>query len=147
MRIDPQAVAAAMGGPKTIGRKVDSMLDLNSVLIDGLPRAALDYLADELVFPASGRKRKSEFIVRYVPRATYQRSEKLNLNHGETVERIARLYAMLLEIFEDKDSAREFLNKPHPELGDQIPLELARTEVGGRAVEELLDKGLHGLPV
>lgn len=33
-----------------------------------------------------------------------------------------------------------------PELNNRVPLEVALTEVGGREVEKVIERGLHGLP-
>ena len=38
------------------------------------------------------------------------------------------------------------MSKPHRELNDGTPLEAARTELGARRVEELLEKLFYGLP-
>ena len=84
---------------------------------------------------------------RIVPRATCQRVERFNLQVSETAERIARLYAMALSAFQDPDAAARFMMRRHPELHDRTPFDAALTEVGGREVEEIIDRGLHGLPV
>jgi uncharacterized protein (DUF2384 family) len=39
------------------------------------------------------------------------------------------------------------MNAPHAELDGRAPLEVAVTEVGARHVEELIERGRHGLPV
>ena len=50
-------------------------------------------------------------------------------------------------VWDDRERAREWMNKPHRELGKRSPLEAARTELGARRVENLLDKLFYGLPV
>jgi uncharacterized protein (DUF2384 family) len=35
----------------------------------------------------------------------------------------------------------------HPELQGKTPFDAALTEVGGRRVEEIIERALHGLPV
>jgi putative toxin-antitoxin system antitoxin component (TIGR02293 family) len=81
-----------------------------------------------------------------VPRATYQRVDRFNLQVGETTERLARLYALALSVFENRAAAARFLMNPHPELDDRTPFDVALTEIGGREVEEVIERGLHGLP-
>ena len=34
-----------------------------------------------------------------------------------------------------------------PELNGKTPLDAALTEIGGRQVEEIIERGMHGLPV
>jgi uncharacterized protein (DUF2384 family) len=60
---------------------------------------------------------------------------------------LARLYAMAHAIWQDAQATRRFLMTPHLELGGKTPLDAALTEVGGRRVEEVITRGLHGLPV
>ena len=59
---------------------------------------------------------------------------------------MARLYAMALSAFEDSDAAARFLTTPHDELEGRTPFDVALTEIGGREVEEVIERGLHGLP-
>ena len=48
--------------------------------------------------------------------------------------------------FQDPDLAARFMMRPHPELDDRAPFDAALTEIGGREVEEVIERGLHGLP-
>ena len=81
-----------------------------------------------------------------VPRATYQRSDRLSLQPSETVERLARLYTLALEAFEDNEAAAQFMMTEHPELENRTPFVTGLTELGGRMVEEVIARGMHGLP-
>jgi putative toxin-antitoxin system antitoxin component (TIGR02293 family) len=49
--------------------------------------------------------------------------------------------------WDDPDHARTWMNQPHSELAGRTPLSVATTELGARAVEEVLDKLFYGLPV
>jgi putative toxin-antitoxin system antitoxin component (TIGR02293 family) len=122
------------------------MRELDALVRDGMPRTALDVFIDKV-----GGGARSAYAVqlrnRIVPRATYRRVERFNLQVSETTERMARLYAMALAVFEEPDAAARFLSTTHPELGNRTPFEAALTEIGGREVEEVIERGLHGLPV
>ncbi len=54
---------------------------------------------------------------------------------------------MALFAFQDPDAATRFMMRRHPELHDRTPFDAALTEVGGREVEQIIDRGLHGFPV
>jgi putative toxin-antitoxin system antitoxin component (TIGR02293 family) len=82
-----------------------------------------------------------------VPKATYQRSAQLNPAHSQKAERLARVFAMAESIWQDQTEARRFMNTPHAELKGRTPVEVAMTEVGARQVEEVIERGRHGLPV
>jgi putative toxin-antitoxin system antitoxin component (TIGR02293 family) len=84
---------------------------------------------------------------RIVPKATYQRRARLNPAHSQKAERLARVFALVESVWHDEAEARRFMNAPHVELGDRTPLEVAMTEVGARQVEEVIERGRHGLPV
>jgi putative toxin-antitoxin system antitoxin component (TIGR02293 family) len=82
-----------------------------------------------------------------MPKATGQRGEKLNRAHSQKAERLARLFATAESIWHDEGAARRFMNTAHAELNGRTPLEVAMTEVGARQVEEVIERGRHGLPV
>jgi putative toxin-antitoxin system antitoxin component (TIGR02293 family) len=144
--INAQAIAQVLGGRKALGRPIRSMTELDELVSEGIPRPALDALVSHLASPEDER---TQLSLRYkiIPRATYQRSPRLNLHYSETTERLARLYAMAHAVWQDAETTRRFLMTPHPELGGKTPLDAALTEIGGRRVEEVIARGLHGLPV
>ena len=51
-----------------------------------------------------------------------------------------------MSAFQESNDAARFLANEHPELNNRVPLEVALTEVGGCEVEEVVERGLHGLP-
>ena len=60
-------------------------------------------------------------------------------------EHLAKLCA---EAFgNDTEAAVLFMIRPHPELKNRTPGSIARTEAGARAVAEIIQRGLHGLPI
>ena len=109
------------------GRRVRSMRELDDIVRDGMPKPALD-----------------TFIA--LISATYQRVDRFNLQVSETTERMARLYALALSVFEDQAITTRFMMNAHPELDGKAPFDVALTEIGGREVEEIIARGLHGLP-
>jgi putative toxin-antitoxin system antitoxin component (TIGR02293 family) len=58
----------------------------------------------------------------------------------------ARIYARVLDLFAgDRSAAVRWLTQPKISLGGAVPLELARTEVGGREIEATIDRIEHGV--
>ena len=145
MVIPAEQIANVLGGQRVLGRRVTSMRELDNVVRRGMPKSALDTIIDTLRAAQYG-----EFAVRLrnqiVPRTTYMRVDRFNLQVSETTERMARLYALALSVFGDSDGAIRFLANAHPELNNRPPFEVALTEIGGREVEEVIERGLHGLP-
>lgn len=116
MVISPEQIADVLGGPPILGRRVTSMRELDEVVRAGMPRSALDAFIEAL---RTGRE--DDFAIRLrnriVPRTVYERVDRLNLQVSETTERMARLYAMTLAVFEEPAAAIRFLAGAHRELG------------------------------
>ena len=76
------------------------MRELDDIVRDGMPKTALAFFIDVL-----GELQYGEFAVqlrnKIVPRATYNRVDRFNLQVSETTERMARLYAMALSVFDE----------------------------------------------
>ena len=145
MNVPAEKIAEVLGGRRVLGRSVHSMRELDVIVREGMPKSALDKFIAFLT--ASNRGTETvQLRNKIVSRATYQRVDRFNVQVGETTERLARLYALALSVFEDRDAAKRFLMNPHPELDGRTPFDVALTEIGGREVEEVIERGLHGLP-
>lgn len=143
--MDIRGVARILGGRSVLKRDVHSLAELQQVVSAGLPVQSLNLTAEYI----GGTPRDvSRLKDRLVPPATRKRRKSvLKADESERVERLARMMAIAEEVWEDRDTAREFLRTPHPLLGDRPPLELARTELGARQVEELLRDMEQSLPL
>jgi|GEM_PF-288586 len=64
---------------------------------------------------------------------------------SDRLVRYARIVEMATEVFEDKHSAQSWLKRPQVGLGDRIPLDMMKSEVGAREVENLLMRIEHGV--
>lgn len=146
MSVTADEIAAVLGGRRTLGHRVRTMRELEAVVRDGIPKTALDAFIRALAATRPEPDLTVTLRNKIVPRATYQRVRRFNLQVSETTERLARLYALALSVFEDREAATRFLMTPHPELDDRAPFDVALTEIGGREVEEVIERGLHGLP-
>lgn len=111
----------------------------------GLPVDAVKVLQGEL--KRLGVARPSQFVNRIVSRATRQRRERLTREQAETVLRISAIVALAVYVWGDEGDASEFLNRAHPMLGGEKPIEMALTEGGARHVEEILWGLYNCLPV
>lgn len=142
--IHPERIAEVMGGVAILGQEVRSFQDLESSVTGGLPKVALRRTL-ERVYEKAGDLR--EAMYRVVPEATFKRRTLLSQEEGERTERLARIIAAAEYVLDDREDAREWLTKPHPELDGRTPLQAAESELGARRVEQVLDSILFGLPV
>ena len=148
MSVTATEVAQILGGRRVLGRSIRHLRDLEELVREGVPKPALERLVALLAAPygSGDRDLRAGLRNRIVSRATYQRVERFNLQVSETTERLARLYALAAAAFADGSAAARFMLTPHPELDDRTPFDVALNEVGGRQVEEVIERGLHGLP-
>jgi putative toxin-antitoxin system antitoxin component (TIGR02293 family) len=143
--IEVKRIVAVMGGRSVLGKAVTSIEELEEIVGEGLPKAALRTTVRR-VFPLP--REANRCLYRIVPEATYKRRNgKLRVIESERTERLARVIAAAETVWDDQNDAREWLLKPHQELGDRAPIECALTELGARQVEALLDRLQYGLPV
>jgi putative toxin-antitoxin system antitoxin component (TIGR02293 family) len=128
------------------GRRVSSP---SPVLIEkavesGLPRESLRQVAEAI---AGGDKAKASVLERgIVPKTTLERREsKLSRQESERTERIARTFVYARHALGTEAEAREFMTSPHPELEGRSPLEAAKTDLGARRAEQILNALEFGL--
>lgn len=71
---------------------------------------------------------------------------RLKPEESDRLLRISRIVDQATALFEgDKHAAMQWLQTPQPGLADQQPLAFARTEIGARAVEDLIGRLEHGV--
>jgi putative toxin-antitoxin system antitoxin component (TIGR02293 family) len=139
--IAPESIAEILG----LGASVRTVGELELAVSQGLPKRALERLSARLY---EDRGIANAYKFKVVPQATWKRrSKRLSVAESEKTERLARVLAMAEYVWDDRGKAREWMSKPHRELNNETPLEVARTELGARRVEDLLDKLYFGLPV
>jgi len=138
--IAPESIAEILG----LGAAIRTVHQLESAVSAGLPKRSLERLSARLY---EDRRVASAYKFKVVPQATWKRrSKRLSVEESERTERVARVLAAAEHVWDDRDQAREWMSKPHRELNGQSPIEAARTELGARRVEDLLDRLYFGLP-
>ena len=68
-------------------------------------------------------------------------------DESDRLMRAARVFGRALELFEgEPEAARHWLTSKQPLLGNLVPLDLSSTDLGARAVEQLVGRLGHGIP-
>lgn len=110
----------------------------------GLPFSALDGVAG-----AAGVGRLALARVIGLPSTTLARRRKagsLSSEESDRLVRVARLVSMVYEMMGGNEvAARRWLRDPHELLEGESPLERASTEAGGREVEQIIGRLVHGV--
>ncbi|MGH7838909.1 MAG: antitoxin Xre/MbcA/ParS toxin-binding domain-containing protein [Candidatus Binataceae bacterium] len=126
-------------------QRIRSLRQLASAVERGLPKSALRSSAARIYENAAAQ---SELIHRVIPEATLKRRrDVLKADESERTERLARVIATALYVWDNEADARRFLTTAHGELDGRRPIDLALSELGAREVEELLWKLHYGMPV
>ena len=73
------------------------------------------------------------------------KKSRLDLVASDRLVRSARLLSIAQDVLEDDEAAARWLKAPQRALDGQVPLQLAQTDVGTRAVEALLGRMEHGV--
>ena len=71
--------------------------------------------------------------------------QNLTLDEADGISRLLRVVAAARRLFENNDRAAHWLRSSNPALDGAIPIRLARTDVGGRAVEQVLGRLEYGI--
>ena len=119
-----------------------NQLDFVRLVRDGIPYSRLLFAVDNLGISMENAAR----AVGVAPRSLARRKGKrLDKRESEAFLRLVRIHAMATEILEDQEKARRWLLKPNRALGGEPPLAWLDTDIGGRAVEDVLGRIAHGV--
>lgn len=118
------------------GEGASSPYGLISRIEGGLPVHSVERIA-QLLAPHD-----AQFKYRLLPKATYERrkaSRRLSFDEGTRLARIARIWALALDVWQTDEGARDFLFRPHAMLGDRRPIDLViQSEFGAELVIDVL---------
>ncbi len=138
--IATEAVAGILG----IEQDVHSVADLDRAILHGLDKKSVVRVVSRIALNERDARTLRDQVV---PSATWKRTNgRLSRQASERTERLARVMAHAEYVWDDLDLAREWMNKPHPELDGRTPLAAAATELGARSVEYILNCLFYGLP-
>jgi putative toxin-antitoxin system antitoxin component (TIGR02293 family) len=135
-----QAIAAVLSLVPTPA----SFAELDARVAHGLPKGALRASVNRVCDTAEQRTR---LLHRIVPVASYKRRRTaLTPDESGKTERLARVFATAVEVWDSEPDAQAFLTTPHAMLEGRSPLDVALTEIGARRVEQLLARLYYGIP-
>jgi putative toxin-antitoxin system antitoxin component (TIGR02293 family) len=64
---------------------------------------------------------------------------------SDRLSRIAQVWSCALDVWQNDEDARAFLNRPHAMLDGRTPMGAAlKTEAGARMIEDILGRLKHG---
>ncbi len=121
-----------------------SSVFIEKAVESGLPRTALRRLAESIAGGDKAKVAALEWGV--VPKTTLERREtRLSPQESERTERVARLFVHARRALGTAAEARAFMTTPHPELDGRTPIDAAKTDLGTRRTEQILNALEYGL--
>lgn len=136
------AVAALLGGPRHVGRKVKDSNDLVLAIRRGLPASSLERLAVEIEFPVERVAAAAGVTARTWAR---RRGKLLKPDESDRLVRLARIVAMARSVLGSSQKARDWRSRPHRGLSGQEPISLLDTDIGVGQVQAVLGRIAYGV--
>ena len=136
------AVIAELGGEPVLGRSLRTETDLQAAIREGFPQTVV-----EKVMHAAGLTLKElATSLDLSPRSLQRRRREGRLARYESdrLYRLARIVALAKHYLGDDETATRWLRRPNRALGGCTPLQLIDTELGARAVENVLGRIAYG---
>ena len=142
--METEAIAAVLGGRKVLGKAIKKPDELARLVRKGLPAGSVAALAEKLDVGNAVLSRKLGIPQRTLTRRLSQGS-RLTAAESDRTVRIARVYANAVEMIGDEEKAVEWLRTPNRALGGERPLDQLDTDLGSRAVEDILGRIAYGV--
>ena len=139
-----EAIAEVLGGRKVLGKDIKKPHDLAELVRKGLPASAVTALAEKLDLGNAVLSRKLGIPQRTLTRRLSQRS-RLTAAESDRTVRVARVYANAVEMIGNEEKAVGWLLTPNRALGGERPLDQLDTDLGARAVEDILGRIAYGV--
>lgn len=138
------ASAASLLGLEGDERKFHlTSMEWISAIRRGIPSSAVDALTAFLLVSQTEFSDALDIPVRTLVRRKGE--GLLNSEESAKVVRVARVIQRAEEVFDDPDSARDWLKSANTSLGGETPMSLLDTEIGAEAVIDTLGRIEHGV--
>jgi putative toxin-antitoxin system antitoxin component (TIGR02293 family) len=137
-------IAEILGGRKVLGKAVTTPDELAQLVRKGLPARAVNALADKLALGSMVLSRTLGIPQRTMTRRLSQGS-RLTAAESDRAVRLARVYAIAVEMIGEEEKAVQWLSTPNRALGGERPLDQLDTDVGARQVEDILGRIAYGV--
>jgi putative toxin-antitoxin system antitoxin component (TIGR02293 family) len=137
-----RAVIAELGGEPVWGRSLQNQTDLQAAIRDGFPRSVVEELMQSAGLTLKELAASLDLSLRSLQRRRHQ--GRLARFESDRLYRLARVVALAKHYLGDPDVAIRWMKKPNRALGGKSPLDSIDTELGARAVENVLGRIAYG---
>lgn len=138
-------IAAVLGGRKVLRRSITSAMQMAELVAQGLPKESAFHLQGLLALNDQRLSKSLGVSAKTLGRLRKSAGGQLSSLQSDRVYRLARVFGLATDVFEDQGAAREWLLSAQVGLGNRIPIELMQSEAGAREVEDLLLRIEYGV--
>ena len=136
------AVVEELGGEPVFGRSLRSETDLQAALREGFPQLVVEKVRRAAGITLKELASSLDLSARSLQRR--RRAGRLARYESDRLYRLARIIALAKHYLGNEETATRWLKRPNRALGARPPLELIDTELGARAVENVLGRIAYG---
>jgi len=136
------AVVEELGGEPVLGRSFRTATDLQSAIREGFPQTVVEEVMHAAGLTLKELAASLDLSARSLQRR--RRQGRLARYESDRLYRLARIVALAKHYVGDEETATRWLKRPNRALGGSAPLELIDTELGARAVENILGRIAYG---
>jgi putative toxin-antitoxin system antitoxin component (TIGR02293 family) len=137
------SVESLLGGRAVLGVRPKSRLDWVAVIRKGIPARAVESLQKATNLPQSELARALGIPERTLARR--KREGVLSTEESAKVLRLARVFGRAEDVFDNGETALDWLRSPNASLAGKTPLGLLDTDVGAESVLDTLGRIEHGV--
>jgi putative toxin-antitoxin system antitoxin component (TIGR02293 family) len=136
------AVIEELGGEAALGRSLRTETDLQAAIREGFPQAVVEEVMQAAGLTLKELATSLDLSARSLQRR--RREGRLARYESDRLYRLARIIALAKYYLGGAETATHWLRRPNRALGRRTPLELVDTELGARAVENVLGRIAYG---
>lgn len=137
-----ESVVEQLGGKSALGRSPRTETELQTAIREGFPQPVVE----EVMRSGGLTLKEVSAILDLSPRSLQRRRHEGRLARYESdrLYRLARILALAKMYLGDAETAMRWLRRPNHAMGGSVPLETIDTELGARAVENVLGRIAYG---
>lgn len=142
MASELNAVIEELGGEPVLGRSLRTERDLQAAIREGFPQTVVEEVMHAAGLTLKELAASLDLSVRSLQRR--RREGRLARYESDRLYRLARIVVLAKHYLGDDETALRWLRRQNRALGGSTPLQLIDTELGARAVENVLGRIAFG---
>lgn len=136
------AIVDELGGEPVLGRSFRTQTDLQTAIREGFPQTVVEAVMHSAGLTLKELADSLDLSARSLQRRRHE--GRLAGYESDRLYRLARIVALAKHYLADAGAAARWLRKANPALGGRPPVDCIDTEVGARAVENVLGRIAYG---